>query len=153
MKILHSWLNEFADFGNDVDAIAASLTKLGLAVESVEQVGLPVKGVVVAKVLRTERHPDAAKVHRVYVDGFWMDRTEVTNDQFAAFVAATGYEPRATQRGHSLAYDIRSGNFVRGSGIDWRSGYDGRPATPDLPVIHVTADQTNKLPQIVMRRL
>ena len=49
MKILHSWLNEFADFGNDVDAIAASLTKLGLAVESVEQVGLPVKGVVVAK--------------------------------------------------------------------------------------------------------
>ena len=68
MKILHSWLNEFADFGNDVDAIAASLTKLGLAVESVEQVGLPVKGVVVARVLRTERHPDAAKVHRVYVD-------------------------------------------------------------------------------------
>ena len=68
MKILHSWLNEFADFGNDVEAIAASLTKLGLAVESVEQVGLPVKGVVVAKVLRTERHPDAAKVHRVYVD-------------------------------------------------------------------------------------
>ena len=68
MKILHSWLNEFADFGTDVDAIAASLTKLGLAVESVEQVGLPVKGVVVAKVLRTERHPDAAKVHRVYVD-------------------------------------------------------------------------------------
>lgn len=68
MKILHSWLNEFADFGSDVDAIAASLTKLGLAVESVEQVGLPVKGVVVAKVLRTERHPDAAKVHRVYVD-------------------------------------------------------------------------------------
>lgn len=68
MKILHSWLNEFADFGSDVDAIAASLTKLGLAVESVEQVGLPVQGVVVAKVLRTERHPDAAKVHRVYVD-------------------------------------------------------------------------------------
>lgn len=68
MKILHSWLNEFADFGSNVDAIAASLTKLGLAVESVEQVGLPVKGVVVAKVLRTERHPDAAKVHRVYVD-------------------------------------------------------------------------------------
>lgn len=25
------------------------------------------------------------------VQGFWMDRTEVTNDQFAAFVQATGY--------------------------------------------------------------
>jgi len=34
---------------------------------------------------------DSRPVHRVSVDGFWMDRTEVTNDQFAAFVAATGY--------------------------------------------------------------
>lgn len=78
--------------------------------------------------------------HVVRLDrGFAMSRTEVTVGEFGRFVAATGYEPRATQRGHSMAYDIRSGNFVRGSGIDWRSGYDGRPATPDLPVIHVTA--------------
>ena len=34
---------------------------------------------------------DSRPVHRVYVDGFWMDRTEVTNAQFARFVAATGY--------------------------------------------------------------
>src|SRR5438445_60987 len=35
--------------------------------------------------------PDAQPVHKVYVDGFWMDRTEVSNAQFAAFVQATGY--------------------------------------------------------------
>jgi formylglycine-generating enzyme required for sulfatase activity len=35
--------------------------------------------------------PDARPIHRVYVDGFWMDTTEVTNEQFAAFVEATGY--------------------------------------------------------------
>jgi sulfatase modifying factor 1 len=35
--------------------------------------------------------PDALPVHRVTVRGFWMDATEVTNDQFAAFVQATGY--------------------------------------------------------------
>ncbi|MEM9417453.1 MAG: formylglycine-generating enzyme family protein [Planctomycetota bacterium] len=29
--------------------------------------------------------------HRVQVDGFWMDQTEVTNAQFAQFVEATGY--------------------------------------------------------------
>jgi sulfatase modifying factor 1 len=29
--------------------------------------------------------------HKVYVDGFWMDRTEVTNAQFAKFVKATKY--------------------------------------------------------------
>jgi formylglycine-generating enzyme len=34
---------------------------------------------------------DARPMHRVRVDGFWMDRTDVTNEQFAQFVAATGY--------------------------------------------------------------
>jgi formylglycine-generating enzyme len=35
---------------------------------------------------------DARPIHRVAVDGFWLDRTEVTNDQFLAFVEATGYK-------------------------------------------------------------
>jgi formylglycine-generating enzyme required for sulfatase activity len=35
--------------------------------------------------------PDARPIHRVQVDGFWMDRTEVTNAQWRKFVAATGY--------------------------------------------------------------
>ena len=34
---------------------------------------------------------DSRPIHRTYVDGFWMDRTEVTNEQFAAFVRATAY--------------------------------------------------------------
>lgn len=34
---------------------------------------------------------DALPVHRVYVDGFWMDVTEVTNEQFEKFTKATGY--------------------------------------------------------------
>lgn len=34
---------------------------------------------------------DARPVHRVHVDGFWMDRTEVTNAEFTRFVAETGY--------------------------------------------------------------
>jgi formylglycine-generating enzyme len=39
----------------------------------------------------TETMPDAQPTHRVRVDGFWMDRTEVTNTAFAEFVRATGY--------------------------------------------------------------
>jgi len=35
--------------------------------------------------------PDERPIHRVRVDGFWMDATEVTNQQFDAFVKATGY--------------------------------------------------------------
>jgi len=38
-----------------------------------------------------EEFPDAQPWHRVSVDGFWMDKTEVTNDQFAKFVKATKY--------------------------------------------------------------
>jgi formylglycine-generating enzyme required for sulfatase activity len=34
---------------------------------------------------------DARPVHRVYVDGFFMDKTDVTNAEFARFAKATGY--------------------------------------------------------------
>ncbi len=68
MRIVHSWLNELAPFGDDVEMIGATMTDLGLAVEEILHVGATVDGVITARVLRTERHPDAAKVHRVYVD-------------------------------------------------------------------------------------
>jgi formylglycine-generating enzyme len=34
---------------------------------------------------------DARPIHRVYVDGFYMDKTDVTNAEFAEFVKASGY--------------------------------------------------------------
>ena len=40
---------------------------------------------------QSEDFVDALPVHRVAVDGFWMDRTTVTNAQFARFVAETHY--------------------------------------------------------------
>ena len=36
-------------------------------------------------------YPEEQPVAEVSVAGFWMDRTEVTNDQFAEFVRATGH--------------------------------------------------------------
>jgi formylglycine-generating enzyme required for sulfatase activity len=78
--------------------------------------------------------------HEVRLErGFAIARDEITVGEFGRFVTASGYTPRATQRGHSMAYDARSGNFVRGSGIDWRSTYDGKPAAAGMPVVHVTA--------------
>jgi len=35
--------------------------------------------------------PDEQPIHRVRVDGFWIDQTEVTNAEFREFVDATGY--------------------------------------------------------------
>jgi phenylalanyl-tRNA synthetase beta chain len=69
MRIVRSWLAEYCDLKRLSDEKLGDLmTSLGMQVESMEVVGTPVAGVVVAKVLRTERHPDAAKVHRVWVD-------------------------------------------------------------------------------------
>ena len=39
----------------------------------------------------TNGSQDEQPAHRVAVNGFWMDKTEVTNEQFEKFVRATGY--------------------------------------------------------------
>jgi formylglycine-generating enzyme len=39
------------------------------------------------EIARADEKPE----HRVHVDGFWIDATEVTNKQFREFVEATGY--------------------------------------------------------------
>lgn len=41
---------------------------------------------------------DAAPIHRVYLDGYYMDKTEVTNEEFEKFVKATGYITVAEQK-------------------------------------------------------
>lgn len=71
--------------------------------------------------------------------GFAMSLNEITVGEFRRFVDATGYRSRAERRGFSMAYDERSGNFVRRSGVDWRSDFAGAPAAANLPVVHVSA--------------
>ncbi len=68
MRVLLSWLREFAPFDDDVDALALGLTTLGMEVSGVERLGEPVPGVVVARVVETRRHPQAERVHVVFVD-------------------------------------------------------------------------------------
>ena len=42
-----------------------------------------------------KHYPEEAPVHRVTVDGFWIDPTPVTNRQFKRFVLATGHKTSA----------------------------------------------------------
>ena len=50
-------------------------------------------------VMGSERQrPEERFTHTVRVDGFWIDRHEVTNAQFREFVTATGYAKRAGRR-------------------------------------------------------
>ena len=46
----------------------------------------------------SEARPDESPAHKVHVDGFWMDVTEVTNARFAAFVKATGFITEAEKK-------------------------------------------------------
>ncbi|MCF4165027.1 formylglycine-generating enzyme family protein [Zavarzinia compransoris] len=95
--------------------------------------------------------PEEGPPRRVTLDPFWIDPTDVTNAQFAAFVAATGYVTRA-ERGpapSSLVFvgaresvDLNDPGqwWAVVPGADWR--HPGGPDTSiegmaHLPVVHV----------------
>lgn len=113
----------------------------------------------------SDRHyPEEAPVHRVTVDGFWMDRTPVTNAAFARFVQATGHVTFAEKPPDPADYpgalpemlyagslvfvqppgsvDLRDltnwWHFVRGA--DWQHPFGGGSSIEgrmDHPVVHV----------------
>lgn len=67
----------------------------------------------------SDRHyPEERPVHRVTVDGFWIDRCAVTNEQFARFVAATGHvttaeiPPDPKQYPGALPHMLYAGSLV-----------------------------------------
>jgi len=113
----------------------------------------------------SDRHyPEEKPVHHVQVDGFWIDRTPVTNAQFRAFVEATGHvtfaeiAPDAKDYPGALPEMLQPGSLVFTPpgrpvdlrdfsqwwqfrfGADWRhpegpgSGIEGKD---DHPVVHV----------------
>jgi len=87
-----------------------------------------------------DAHANEHPAHPVRFErGFAISVHEITVGEFGRFVRASGYPSRAARRGFSMAYDERSGNFVRQSSVDWQSDYVGNPAAPELPVIHVSA--------------
>lgn len=61
---------------------------------------------------------DSQPVHRVQVDGFWMDETLVTNAQFARFVAATGHVTVAERAPTRAEFpDVPAELLVAGSAV------------------------------------
>lgn len=61
---------------------------------------------------------DARPIHPVSVDGFWMDSTEVTNEEFAKFVSATGYRTVAERTPSREEFpDALPENLVPGSTV------------------------------------
>ncbi|WP_058185757.1 formylglycine-generating enzyme family protein [Terracidiphilus gabretensis] len=69
---------------------------------------------------------DSSPIHRTYVDGFYIDKTDVTNAEFTRFVRATGYVTVAERKPDAKDYPGASPeNLVAGSVVF---------APPDHPV-------------------
>jgi formylglycine-generating enzyme required for sulfatase activity len=79
----------------------------------------------------TEGSDDEQPVHTVALDGFWIDRTEVTNAQFAAFLNDEGNQ----EEGGAAWLDLGSEYCL----IEWSGGdFQPRSGYADHPVVEVT---------------
>jgi len=68
MKVLLSWLRDFAPIEGDPVALGELMSDLGMAVEQLDLLGEGLDGIVVAEVLATRPHPNADKIQLVDVD-------------------------------------------------------------------------------------
>ena len=68
MKVLLSWLRDFAPFEGDPVALGEEMSDLGMAVEALDRIGEGLDGIVVARVLETRAVEGANKIHQVIVD-------------------------------------------------------------------------------------
>ena len=68
MKISSNWLKEHIDLGLSVPELSAALLKLGFEIAGVQHLGPTFTGVVVAKVVAAEKHPNADKLAVCVVD-------------------------------------------------------------------------------------
>ena len=104
----------------------------------------------------TRGHPFEGPVHRVRVDNFYLDETEVTNRQFASFVEATGFVTESEKQASSGVFDPAVGEWTLVEGASWRhpegpgSTVDGRE---DSPVVHISWNDADAYARWAGKRL
>lgn len=77
--------------------------------------------------------------HEVTLDSFWIDRTEVTNDQFGLFVEETGYVTSAESQG--LGFNYIDGVWEQVEGAFWQrpqGSFRDIERYGDYPVVQVS---------------
>ena len=86
MKLPIAWLRDYLDVEIDADAIAERLAGLGFPVDAIER-RPRLSGVVIGRLIRVEKHPDADRLQVCTVD---VGRTEPLTIATAAANVATG---------------------------------------------------------------
>jgi len=87
----------------------------------------------------TDRNSDEKPPHKVTLNAYWIDQTEVSNRQFQQFVQSAGYQTDAEKKGSSVLYNGSSWEDT--PGVNWKqptgpgSSLSGRL---EHPVIHVS---------------
>jgi iron(II)-dependent oxidoreductase len=76
---------------------------------------------------RDDGPPEEAPLHRVFLTDFWIERHPVTNAEFAAFLDATGPEPRGAERRYD-ADDPDARIRLRGGRWTADPGFGDHPA-------------------------
>lgn len=80
--------------------------------------------------------------HSVFLDAYWIDRTEVTNAMFRKFAAANpDYRTQAEKKGRGNVYDANKKGLEEIQGADWRhpSGSDSSlNGLDNHPVVQVS---------------
>ena len=81
--------------------------------------------------------------HTVYLDAFWIDRTDVTNSQFKRFVNDSAYQTEAEKAGSSTMYiyDVRAKDWEPRDGANWlhpQGPSSGLAGLENHPVVHVS---------------
>jgi len=130
-------------FSSNIILFSALIAAAGVSAQGVEQ--LPAGMVLVPAgefVMGSESfYEDERPAHPVRMDAFYLDRHEVTNAQFNAFIEATGHVTRAERDGHCWAYFEGGSEWQDAPGTDWRhpqgpgSTIEGRE---DHPVVCIS---------------
>jgi len=92
--------------------------------------------------------------HSVYLDSFWIDKTEVTNAMFAKFVDSTGHRTQAEIDGWSWEFDGQS--WSQPAGTDWHHPLGSGSSLQGLdnhPVVRVSWNDAQAYCSWVERRL
>jgi len=73
----------------------------------------------------------------VELDGFWIDKTEVSIAEFASFAEAQSLTTQAERQGGGLVYEF---GWQQKAGWNWRTPYGVTPS-PQEPAVHLTYDE------------